>query len=205
MKVFHKNDLQYISFRYIFDISKRYIGGNKKMNELFILGELMEEPQSGYDLRNALQASLGRHRKVSYGVIYPLLEKLENDGFLEITNVESHGKNKKMATIMEKGKERFFELMKMPIPSGAHTADIYLIKLDVMQHLTIEEQMQLLDQFDQEQREIIEDTQFALKKLAEENSKDHWYASKRFELRLQQANVAIDWIKEFKHELKKEW
>ncbi|NRZ43660.1 DNA-binding PadR family transcriptional regulator [Clostridium beijerinckii] len=51
------------------------------MNELFILGELMEEPQSGYDLRNALQASLGRHRKVSYGVIYPLLEKLENDGF----------------------------------------------------------------------------------------------------------------------------
>ncbi|MCI1578707.1 MAG: PadR family transcriptional regulator [Clostridium beijerinckii] len=175
------------------------------MNELFILGELMEEPQSGYDLRNALQASLGRHRKVSYGVIYPLLEKLENDGFLEITNVESHGKNKKMATITEKGKERFFELMKMPIPSGAHTADIYLIKLDVMQHLTIEEQMQLLDQFDQEQREIIEDTQFALKKLAEENSKDHWYASKRFELLLQQANVAIDWIKEFKHELKKEW
>lgn len=175
------------------------------MNELFILGELMEEPQSGYDLRNALQASLGRHRKVSYGVIYPLLEKLENDGFLEITNVESHGKNKKMATITEKGKERFFELMKMPVPSGAHTADIYLIKLDVMQHLTIDEQMQLLDQFDQEQIDIIEDTQFALKKLAEEDSKDHWYASKRFELRLQQANVAIDWIKEFKHELKKEW
>ena len=25
------------------------------INELFILGELMEEPQSGYDLRNGLQ------------------------------------------------------------------------------------------------------------------------------------------------------
>jgi DNA-binding PadR family transcriptional regulator len=36
----------------------------------------MEEPQSGYDLRNALQASLGRHLKVSYWVIYPLIEKL---------------------------------------------------------------------------------------------------------------------------------
>ena len=66
------------------------------MNELFILGELMEEPQSGYYLRNALQVSLGHHRKISYGVIYPLLEQLEKDGLVEITNVESDGKNKKV-------------------------------------------------------------------------------------------------------------
>ncbi|RII34055.1 PadR family transcriptional regulator [Clostridium chromiireducens] len=175
------------------------------MNELFILGELMEEPQSGYDLRNALQVSLGRHRKVSYGVIYPLLEKLEKEGLVEITNVGSDGKNKKMSTITEKGTKRFFELMKMPVPGSAHNADIYLIKLDVMQHLAIDEQIQILDQFYQEQKDIIEDAQIALQKLAEENSKDHWYASKKFELRLQQANVAIEWIERFKQEMKKEW
>lgn len=175
------------------------------MNELFILGELMEEPQSGYDLRNVLQISLGRHRKASYGVIYPLLEKLEKDGLVEITNVGSDGKNKKVATITEKGKDRFFELMKMPVPNGAHNADIYSIKLDVMQHLTLDEQMQLLDQFYQEQKNIIEDAQDTLQKLAKKNSKDHWYASKKIELRLQQSNVAIEWIKKFKHEIKKEW
>ncbi|OOM72032.1 PadR family transcriptional regulator [Clostridium sp. BL-8] len=175
------------------------------MNELFILGELMEEPQSGYDLRNALQVSLGRHRKVSYGVIYPLLEKLEKDGFVEITTVGSDGKNKKITTITEKGKKRFFELMKMPVPNGAHNADIYSIKLDVMQHLTLDEQMELLNQFYQEQKDIIEDAQDKLQKLAKKNSKDHWYASKKIELRLQQANVAIEWIKKFKHEIKKEW
>jgi len=175
------------------------------MDELFILGELMEESQSGYDLRNALQVSLGRHRKISYGVIYPLLEKLKNEDFLELINVESDGKNKKVATITKKGKIRFFELMKMPVPNGAHNADIYLIKLNVMQHLTLDEQTQLLDQFYQEQKDIIEDTQYVLQKLDEEDSKDHWYASKKFELRLQQANVAIEWIEKFKHELKKEW
>ncbi|WP_315071591.1 PadR family transcriptional regulator [uncultured Clostridium sp.] len=175
------------------------------LNELFILGELMEEPQSGYDLRYALQVSLGRHRKASYGVIYPLLEKLEKDGFVEITTVGSDGKNKKIATITEKGKERFFKLMKMPVPSSAHNADIYLIKLDVMQHLALNEQIQLLEQFYQEQKDIIEDAQDALQKLAKENSKDHWYASKKFELRLQQANAAIEWIKKFKREMKKEW
>lgn len=175
------------------------------MNELFVLGELMEEPQSGYDLRSALQAALGHHRKVSYGVIYPLLEKLEKEGFVEVTNVEKNSKNKKITTITEKGKERFFELMKMSVPDGAHNADIYLIKLDVMQHLTLEEQIQLLDQFHQEQKDIIKNTQDILKELEKENSKDHWYASKKFELRLQQANIAIQWIEKFKQELGKEW
>lgn len=152
-----------------------------------------------------MQVSLGHHRKISYGVIYPLLEKLEKEGLLEITNVESDKKNKKIATITEKGKKRFFELMKMPVPKSAHNADIYLIKLDVMQYLALDEQIQLLDQFYQEQKDIIEDTQNALQKLAEKDSKDHWYASKKFELRLQQTTVAIEWIEKFKHELKKEW
>jgi hypothetical protein len=44
-----------------------------------------------------------------------------------------------------------------------------------------------------------------LEKFAEKNSKDRWYVGKRFELRLQQATVAIKWIERFKHELKKEW
>jgi DNA-binding PadR family transcriptional regulator len=185
--------------------SFRYIGGFEIMNELFILGELMEEPQSGYDLRNAMQASLGSHRKVSYGVIYPMLEKLENQGYIEISNVVSEGKNKKVATITEKGEKRFFELMTMPVPDSAYNADIFLIKLDVMQHLVLDEQIQLLDQFYKEQKDIIEDTQELLQKLAEEDSKDHWYASKKFELRLLQANVAIEWIKKFKLGLKREW
>ena len=175
------------------------------MNELFILGELMEEPQSGYDLHKALQASLGRHRKISYGVIYPLLEKLEKKGFLTIDTLERpDGKNKKIAGITETGKRRFFELMKLPVPDGAHNNDIYLIELDVMQHLTLAEQIQLLEQFYQEQKDIIEDTENALKKLAAENSKDHWYAGKKFKLRLQQAQAAIEWIDEFKYELRKE-
>jgi DNA-binding PadR family transcriptional regulator len=173
------------------------------INELFILGELMEEPQSGYDLRNGLQVYLGRHRKISYGVLYPLLEKLENEGLLGMTNVESSGKTKKIASITQKGEERFFELIKMPVPDGAHSADIYLIKLNVMQHLTLNEQMQLLDQFYQEQKNIIQDAQEVLNKLAKENSSDHWYASKKFELLLSQADVTIEWIRKFKQELRK--
>ena len=185
-------------------ISFRYIGGGVIMiNELFILGELMEEPQSGYDLRNVLQIYLGHHRRISYGVIYPLLEKLENNGFLKTTNVESSGKIKKIATITKEGEEHFFELMKMPVPDGAHSEDLYLIKLNVMQHLSFNEQMQLLEQFYQEQKNIIQDAQNVLDKLSKEKSRDHWYASKKFELLVNQANVTMKWIDKFKQELKK--
>ena len=55
------------------------------MNELFVLGELMESPQNGYHLRNAMQASLGKNRKVSFGVLYPLLDKLAKNGLITIT------------------------------------------------------------------------------------------------------------------------
>jgi len=173
------------------------------INELFILGELMEEPQSGYDLRNGLQIFLGHHRKISYGVLYPLLEKLENEGFLEMANLETNGKTKKIASITKEGEEHFFELMKMPVPDGAHSADLYLIKLNVMQHLSFNEQMQLLEQFYQEQKNIIQDAQNVLNKLAKEKSRDHWYASKKFELLLNQADVTMKWIDKFKQELKK--
>lgn len=173
------------------------------INELFILGELMEAPQSGYDLRNRLQIFLGHHRKISYGVLYPLLEKLENEGFLEMAKVDSSGKAKKIASITEKGEEHFFELMKTPVPDGAHSADLYLIKLNVMQHLSINEQMQLLDRFYQEQKDIIQDAQNVLGKLEKKNSIDHWYASKKFQLLINQADVTMKWINEFKQELKK--
>ncbi len=78
------------------------------MNELFILGELMEGPQSGYDLHNALKVSLGRHRKISYGVIYPLLEKLEERNFLEITTIDRpDGKIKKLLQSQKKERNVF--------------------------------------------------------------------------------------------------
>ncbi|MDD3224620.1 MAG: hypothetical protein PHX70_07945 [Clostridium sp.] len=55
----------------------------------------------------------------------------------------------------------------------------------------------------QEQKDIIQDAQNVLNKLAKENSRDHWYASKKFELLLKQADVTIEWINKFKKELKK--
>jgi DNA-binding PadR family transcriptional regulator len=170
------------------------------MNELFVLGELMEEPQNGYQLRGMMQVSLGRHRKISFGVIYPLFERLANAGLITLEN-ESTGRNQTIATITDKGKERFFEMMEQPIPEGAHNADIYLIKLDVMQHLPIDKQLHLLDEFIHEQDIIIAEAQQDIEKLLKEPCVDHWYAQKKFELRLEQAMLSMKWAKTFRQDL----
>ena len=52
------------------------------MYELLILGTLMSRSMSGYKLRKILGNSLVPRREISNGVMYPLLRKLEDDGYI---------------------------------------------------------------------------------------------------------------------------
>ncbi|HCC00162.1 MAG TPA: PadR family transcriptional regulator [Ruminococcaceae bacterium] len=166
------------------------------MNELFILGELMEGPHNGYQLRQAMPLCLTRHHKLSYGVVYPLLAKLEAAGYLQPVSTGPE-KEKPAMQLTDAGRARFFELMAEPVPDGAHTDEIYMIKLDAMQHLPLADQLALLATYRAEQSEIIKDAQTALTQLAVEQSRDHWYAQRKFELRLAQAQLALRWATDF--------
>lgn len=170
------------------------------MNELFILGELMEAPQNGYHLRSSLQVSLGRNRKISFGVLYPLLDKLASQGLIELTTIKD-GRTQKVATITEAGKKRFFELMREDVPAGAKSRDIYLIKLDAMQHLPLDEQQALLKTFISEQQKTIDETRPLIREFEQDEKIDHWYAEKKQILKISEARVARDWAKEFLKEL----
>ncbi|KHF35399.1 Transcriptional regulator PadR-like family protein [Paenibacillus sp. P1XP2] len=53
------------------------------MYELFILGELMNNPMHGYLLHQILNGIVGPTRKVSWGAIYPLIHGMVADGLIE--------------------------------------------------------------------------------------------------------------------------
>ncbi|QLE62877.1 Transcriptional regulator PadR family [Furfurilactobacillus rossiae] len=197
--------LLFISFRYILFASKRYKGtaNSKIMNELYILGELMENPKTAYRLRQSMQVSLGRHRKISFGVIYPLFERLEKEGYITLTVQGDDKRSTRLAAITKKGEVRFLELMYAPVPEGAHTDDIFQIKLDSMQHLPLTDQQGLLDQYMNEQIAIVNDCQTELEHLKKHEHKDHWYAAQKMQLRLRQAQVTEQWIQGFKVALEK--
>lgn len=54
------------------------------MYDLFVLGQLMDESMSGYLMRQILQQIVGRQRKISFGMIYPLFKRLNEAGYITL-------------------------------------------------------------------------------------------------------------------------
>jgi DNA-binding PadR family transcriptional regulator len=59
---------------------------------VYILHTLHKKPKSGYDLLKEITEKTHGAWTPSKGTLYPLLNKLEEDGFIEITQVEQRSK-----------------------------------------------------------------------------------------------------------------
>ncbi|NMP22379.1 PadR family transcriptional regulator [Sulfobacillus harzensis] len=102
------------------------------MYELFILGELSDGPMHGYLLHQILLNVLGPMRTVSWGTLYPVLQKLEQEGLIALAEESSgpqSGRPKKVYAITDRGREQFLRLMERPLEHNAETEDIFRIKL----------------------------------------------------------------------------
>src|SRR5690349_2906109 len=84
------------------------------MYELFVLGELMDQPHHGYLLHRILTRLLGPFRQVSWGALYPLIHRLEQEGLIvptaayEVTDKQARGKQRNVYQITSAGQEGFY-------------------------------------------------------------------------------------------------
>ncbi|MBL7494037.1 PadR family transcriptional regulator [Frankia sp. AgB1.9] len=85
------------------------------MLELAVLGILSESPMHGYELRKRLAAVLGAFHRFSYGSLYPLLRKLQAEGFVTADDAGAAarigGRSRVVYTLTAEGKERLTELL----------------------------------------------------------------------------------------------
>lgn len=116
------------------------------MYELYILGQLLYADRSAYKLRFILENILGANRKVSFGVLYPLLEKMEDSGTLMIVDDEDW-RGKKRLHVTVAGRERFNELMRKPVKKNAHMDEVYLFKLTSLTLVDHELAQQIINEF----------------------------------------------------------
>ncbi len=73
-----------------------------------LLGFLRRGDRTGYELKKAMDGSVGFFFGSSYGSIYPALKELESDGLVEVREVVQSGKpNKKVYSITPEGEEGF--------------------------------------------------------------------------------------------------
>jgi DNA-binding PadR family transcriptional regulator len=101
------------------------------MYELYVLGELMEQPVHGYLLPQILSHILGPYRQMSWGALYPLIHRLVQDGLILPWEPVSggNGRRRQAYAITEAGRARFRELMAEPGEYGTDYRELFSIKL----------------------------------------------------------------------------
>jgi DNA-binding PadR family transcriptional regulator len=85
------------------------------MLEYIILGFLMHGDMSGYDMKQFMSESTAYFYNASFGSIYPMLKKLEEERCVTLVESIEGGKYKKLYSITPAGRERFLEWLEKPI------------------------------------------------------------------------------------------
>lgn len=92
------------------------------MFEYLLLGFLMEQPQSGYHIKQQIELGTSNFIRSSYGSIYPTLKRLQSKGLLTCKEQVNNGRFTKTYTITDKGVAYFMDWLRIPadISSGSH-------------------------------------------------------------------------------------
>jgi DNA-binding PadR family transcriptional regulator len=112
--------------------------------ELFVLGELMVQPMSGSFLHETARRILGPFRPLSWGIISPLLRRLEQQGLVTSVIVQrraglppaGRGQPPRSYAMTPAGRERFLSLLLTPSAYSRDTPEEFVIKLTKFQFLT---------------------------------------------------------------------
>lgn len=121
--------------------------------ELFVLGELMTGPHYGYKLHEIIQRILGPFQRLSWGTLYPLIRRLEQQELLvsetvpESSSLEERGPQRKAYRITDPGRERFLSLILNPGEYTRDYPDVFAVKLSKFSLLSPAQQLVILKQY----------------------------------------------------------
>ena len=81
-----------------------------------ILGFLMRGSKTGYDLKQYFSISFSFFSGLSYGSIYPALQRMEKQGWVTMRRErQKRAPDRKVYTITEKGREVFCQALRAPL------------------------------------------------------------------------------------------
>ncbi|MBX4261199.1 PadR family transcriptional regulator [Clostridium estertheticum] len=109
------------------------------MTKFIILGFLMTENMTGYDIKQKMSISTSNFMDASFGSIYPTLKRLEQKKLICFDEIVENGKLKKVYYITEQGKEEFMTWLRAPIETSKTSAASALSKIFFFDNLSNEE------------------------------------------------------------------
>ncbi|MDI6655849.1 MAG: PadR family transcriptional regulator, partial [Candidatus Hydrothermarchaeota archaeon] len=75
--------------------------------KLAVLGVLIEKPMHGYELKQYFETRMPVFWMINYGSIYPVLKKLEKEGFVTAKREVSGPRGKIVYEVTEEGRREF--------------------------------------------------------------------------------------------------
>ncbi len=95
--------------------------------QIAILGFLMSESLSGYEIKTRFENSISNFFDASFGAIYPALNRMERDGWVQKRVVVQEGRpNKNVYAITEAGKVQFLAYLNTPLQDDLIRSDFLL-------------------------------------------------------------------------------
>jgi len=96
-----------------------------------LLGLLAQEPQHGYELKNAFEEKVGTLWNLNIGQVYNTLRLLERDGLVAFHGQEQEGRGpaRKVYAITQAGREELNRWLAEPVRQPRRLKDEFYIKL----------------------------------------------------------------------------
>ncbi len=106
----------------------------------------MDHDMAGYQLRKALVTVVGPEQTVSYGVLYPLLDRLNQAGDIVLAS-GTGARSKRAATLTEPGRAHFYQLVLQPVTINKQAQLAFQIKCNFLHLLDEAGQRTVLQDF----------------------------------------------------------
>ncbi len=85
------------------------------MLEYIIIGMVLDNSLTGYDIKKYIENGIGIFYKASFGTLYPALKRLEEKGLLNMTEQMQGNRQKKLYVATDVGKKTFYEWLSSPV------------------------------------------------------------------------------------------
>lgn len=80
-----------------------------------ILGILMHQPASGYDIKRYCDGGIAGFWHENYGHLYPMLQQMAADGDITVTDTARSGRKRRLYQITDHGKVALLDWLEQPI------------------------------------------------------------------------------------------
>jgi len=168
--------------------------------EYVILGLLLVQDMSLYDLQKSFKAGISLFYSASYGSIQRTVRKLVEQGLVSFKEEVASGRNRKVHRIEASGKKAFFQWMESPILKGNKLETHALIKLFFLGQIKNKEiKAEILDQITKAIKETLDELKETKKQLLDSfpgvnEHPEYKYQIKTLDYGIMSHQAALDWF-----------